>query len=57
MQLEAQEKLTQAAEYYENVLSEDQTNLVLPVTTWTNIRWCGNAESPFFDLQINLLKQ
>jgi hypothetical protein len=49
MQLEAQEKLTQAAEYYEHVLSEDQTNLVASLATWANIRWCGNAESPFFD--------
>jgi hypothetical protein len=38
MQLEAQEKLAQAAEYYEHVLSEDQTNLVLPVTAQTNTR-------------------
>ena len=29
MRLEAQEKLTEASEYYEYVLSQDQTNLVL----------------------------
>lgn len=28
MQLESQEKLTEAAEYYELVLSQDPTNLV-----------------------------
>jgi hypothetical protein len=30
MQLEAQEKLTEAAEYYDYVLTQDQTNLVFP---------------------------
>jgi hypothetical protein len=34
MQLEADEKLTEAAEYYELVLSEDQTNLVPPPTRY-----------------------
>jgi len=29
MQLEAQEKLSEAAEYYEYILSKEQTNLVL----------------------------
>ena len=31
MQLEAQEKLGEAADYYEYVLSQDQTNLVPPL--------------------------
>jgi hypothetical protein len=31
MQLEAQEKLDEAADYYEYILSLDQTNLVLHV--------------------------
>ena len=30
MQLEAQEKLSDAADYYERILSQDQTNLVSP---------------------------
>ena len=50
MQLEAQERLTEAATYYEHVLSEDQTNIVLPQLTSTNVRWYGNVEWPFFDL-------
>jgi len=29
MQLEAQDKLAEAAEYYENLLSKDQTNIVI----------------------------
>ena len=49
MQLEAEEKLTQAAEYYELVLSEDQTNLVSPTPGKTYSRWSGNVESRFFD--------
>ena len=50
MQLEAEEKLTQAAEYYELVLSEDQTNLVpLSSRPKAYCRWSGNVESPFFD--------
>jgi hypothetical protein len=50
MQLEAQERLTEAAAYYEHVLSEDQTNIVLPQLSSTNVRWYGNVEWPFFDL-------
>lgn len=30
MQLEAQDKLSKASEYYDYVLKEDQTNIVLP---------------------------
>jgi hypothetical protein len=30
MQLEAQEKLAEAAEYYDYVLSQDESNLVIP---------------------------
>ena len=51
MQLEAEEKLTQASEYYDLVLSEDQTNLVIysaPGKAYI-IRWSGNVESRFFD--------
>ena len=50
MQLEAEDKLTQAAEYYELVLSEDQTNLVTssaPGKAYS--RWSGNVVSRFFD--------
>ena len=50
MQLEAEEKLTQAAEYYELILSEDQTNLVIYYAPGkAYIRWSGNVESRFFD--------
>jgi len=31
MQLEAQGKLAQASEYYDYVLKDDQTNIVLPL--------------------------
>jgi hypothetical protein len=50
MQLEAQEKLGQASEYYDFVLKDDPTNIVhLPPSLFVNvtlilIRWSGNAE-------------
>jgi hypothetical protein len=45
MQLEAQGKLSEAAEFYEYVLADDQTNIVLVQSNRTYRRWYGNAAS------------
>lgn len=46
MQLEAQERLTEAAAYYEHVLSEDQTNIVLLKASYTNLDGMETSSGP-----------
>lgn len=49
MHLEAQEKLSDAAEYYEYVLTNDPTNIVYPLSLTSDRSLFGNVELPFFD--------